>query len=541
MREIYFSTFKLGEKSGSRPALEDVLPSLKTWCFGPRREIDMPEEYERFSSEQSFDFVTGTSLETQHHEGDEGRAYALRLRHPDTSVEGKRWMTEVVLFESIQNGKFSTRASIGLSTGFEGTTLTRDEEVVSRPRLVWRLVDEYGAYETLPLQSEPRKMYSDDVGTFLRLLTYTDRNFPVVWITARNADGNYVIDPDPVADWLVGVAHVISSESADVSRAVGEKLPRPLNCFDGAARIYWPGFSTNDSRYHHQLWLSDQIEDIEEKRQYGFREELLRTIADATTNRVVGGTVRWSDVSKLRSRSQLEALRDQGDTVDVEFAEKIFERIDDLEERNEALQEELENVRDDLDKARNQVQYWRNQYISEASGNGQDSKENKVATPPTSLSEAVEKILERYGPKSDEPDLEELSLEDTTLWIPNSVQGKVKDAFEEPASAHDALEWIATTFHHAKAGKESCSDFDTSCRGASGFWYEAHQRDTTMGKYEEDYTVRWKDEKRNLEKHVGKGSSKDPRHTLRIAFFFDEEEEVVVVGYIGQHQQTDAT
>lgn len=401
------------------------------------------------------------------------------------------------------------------------------------------LVREHGAYETLPLQVKPRRLSVGDVDTFLKLLTYPHRTFPVVWITPRNADGSFPADPELIAERLVGVAHVIVSENEIVSREVGDHLPRRLNCFDGATRIYWPGFSTDDNPYRHQLWFPDQIKEIEESRRRGFRIELLEEIAEVTTNRIVSGTVRWSDVRKLRSREKLKKLREQGDSDEaLELAEQM---IDNLEEENETLEEELDEMQDALEIAQDQREYWRDQYLSEASGNGQEREETEENPPPVSLSEAVEKVLDRYGPESEEPDLDDLASEGTSLWIPNSVQGKVEDDFKDPASAYDALEWIATTFHHAKIGKESCPDFDKSCRGASGFRYEAHQGDTTIGKYPDDYIIRWKEEKRKLERHVGTGSGKDSRHTLRIAFFFDDEEEVAVIGYIGQHQRTDAT
>jgi hypothetical protein len=311
-----------------------------------------------------------------------------------------------------------------------------------------------------------------------------------------------------------------------------------------AARIYWPNFSTGDSRCQHQLWLPNQIEDMEQKREKRFREELLSTIADVTTNRIVDGVVRWSDVTKLRSRSQLESLRSREDAaLDLKFAEELFDTIDDLETCKEALQEKLDNVRDNLDKARGQVQYWKNQYLELASGNGEEKARSPESPSPSSLSGAVETALERYGPSELEetPSSDELKSEGVTLWVPRAVQRDVEDRFEDPSSAYDALEWVATTFHHAKTGHQSCSDFDKSCRGACGFSYSAHQSETTMGQYPEDYMMEWRREKRMLRRHVGEGSDKDPRHTIRIAFFFDEEFEVVVVGYIGQHQRTPAT
>ena len=539
MHDIYFSTFKLGSSQGGSPAIEEVLPLLEKWSFGSERNIDKPDDYERFCPGQGFEFRGGTKVETQYYEGENGRAYALRLRHPDSEVEEKEWRTEIVLSEKSDDGKLLTRASVGLLTGHTGPALTPEREVVSRPNIVEDLVREHGAYETLPLQVKPRKLSVRDVSTFLKLLTYPHRTFPVVWITPRNSDGSFPADPKLIAERLVGVAHVIASEKEHVSRRVGDHLPRRLNCFDGATRIYWPGFSTDDNPYRHQLWFPDQIKEIEDRRQRGFRIELLEEIAEVTTNRIVSGTVRWSDVRKLRSREKLKELREQGDSDEaLELAEQM---IDNLGEENESLEEQLDETQDALEIAQDQREYWRDQYLSEASGNGQEREKVEEDPPPVSLSEAVEKVLDRYGPEPEKPDLDNLASEATTLWIPNSVRREVENSFKDPASAYDALEWIATTFHHAKTGKESCRDFDKSCRGASGFWYEAHQGETTIGKYPNDYKIQWKDGKRKLKRHVGNGSGKDPRHTLRIAFFYDDEEEVVVVGYIGQHQQTDAS
>jgi hypothetical protein len=59
-----------------------------------------------------------------------------------------------------------------------------------------------------------------------------------------------------------------------------------------------------------------------------------------------------------------------------------------------------------------------------------------------------------------------------------------------------------------------------------------------MGMYASDYEVIYEGCKVKLKEHVGFGTSTEPRHTIRIAFFFDETKQKVVVGYIGQHQAT---
>jgi hypothetical protein len=128
MHDIYFSTFKLGSSREGSPAIEEVLPLLEEWCFGSERNIDKPNDYERFCPEQRFEFRGGTKVETQYYEGEHGRAYALRLRHPDSEVEEKEWRTEIVLSEKSDDGKLLTRASVGLLTAHTGPALTPERK-----------------------------------------------------------------------------------------------------------------------------------------------------------------------------------------------------------------------------------------------------------------------------------------------------------------------------------------------------------------------------------------------------------------------------
>jgi hypothetical protein len=124
------------------------------------------------------------------------------------------------------------------------------------------------------------------------------------------------------------------------------------------------------------------------------------------------------------------------------------------------------------------------------------------------------------------------------------IQNRVeKDAgyFYQPELLYGALRWLATTYHDAKTGARSCPDLDASCRKASGFRYSAHQSEVTMGQYASDYEVTWGGKRVKLREHLGFGTSREPRHTIRVAFFFDDKTKRVVVGYVGLHQQTRAT
>ncbi len=133
-------------------------------------------------------------------------------------------------------------------------------------------------------------------------------------------------------------------------------------------------------------------------------------------------------------------------------------------------------------------------------------------------------------------------FQDSLVFALNGKSDGEASPFEEPQQLFAALRFIATRYRDARLGKVACPDFDLAIRNdVNGWHYEAHQSELTMGKYRNWYTTTWQRRNYQLEEHIGIGSSKDPRHTIRIAFCWDPKRQKVVIGFIGQHQETDAT
>ena len=128
------------------------------------------------------------------------------------------------------------------------------------------------------------------------------------------------------------------------------------------------------------------------------------------------------------------------------------------------------------------------------------------------------------------------------LLLKTNSKSQVRDnPFEKPEDVWEALKWLATDYRDARAGVSSVPDFDLSVREACGWQYKSDQHETTRNKYREWYTTKTNNKTYWLLEHIGTGSSKDARHTIRIAFDWDKDDKLVIVGYIGQHQRTDAT
>ena len=61
-----------------------------------------------------------------------------------------------------------------------------------------------------------------------------------------------------------------------------------------------------------------------------------------------------------------------------------------------------------------------------------------------------------------------------------------------------------------------------------------------MNQHPEAYSTKAPDGKTyRLAPHIGKGTNNEEKHTVRIAFDWDDELEMAVVGYIGKHQPSD--
>jgi FtsZ-binding cell division protein ZapB len=232
--------------------------------------------------------------------------------------------------------------------------------------------------------------------------------------------------------------------------------------------------------------------------------------------------------------------------------------IDDLRRENESLRTENSRVEDENEALRSE-----NQKLEGENQSLRLDKEDLRREMRAELSKSRDEVTrlrlaydeERNMPR---PTLEDVSLHiesvddavryasemfpDRLLFRTNSKSVVRENSFEKPKDVWSALEWLATTYHSAKMGELSeRPDFDLSIREACGWWYKSDQHETTRNKYRDWYTTRVNGDRRWLLEHIGTGASKDARHTIRIAFDWDKDEKLVVVGYIGQHQRTDAT
>ncbi len=200
-----------------------------------------------------------------------------------------------------------------------------------------------------------------------------------------------------------------------------------------------------------------------------------------------------------------------------------------LESENSSLRKELQKLRGDLNTTQEVIRLWREAYEKACKqlSPAEKSPSKDERLPIADVRTAVALAREKYSGE--------------LVFQPNSKSEIEDSPFEKPTNVLAALEWLATTFYRSKMGEVSETDFNSSIKKACGWSYKGKQSKTTMNRYKSWYTTSLEGKTYWLKRHVGTGSNKDSRYTIRIAFDWDRARQVVVIGYIGQHQQTDAT
>ena len=196
-----------------------------------------------------------------------------------------------------------------------------------------------------------------------------------------------------------------------------------------------------------------------------------------------------------------------------------------LRSDNHDLRNEVEVLRTELFSSQEREDSWRIAYRS-----AMDGSLEEVGVPPPlveSVPDAVEMAKGRFR--------QEL------LFAPNSESSIEDNPFLDPSRVWEALQWLGTIYYASRMGRLRVTDFDQSIKEACGWWYKGDQGETTVSRYEKSYTTRVDGKRYTLVEHIGKGTTFDARYTIRIAFDWDRDRRQVIVGYIGRHQQTDAS
>ncbi|CAJ1894033.1 hypothetical protein [Aeromonas sp. FDAARGOS 1417] len=265
----------------------------------------------------------------------EPKLYAILFSHPDKTVKGRQWITEI----GIKQEKDATTVSILLETS-DISTLVKEIPSTTRPRLVNFLQQNAQLHdETIGLRVFN---YTNTIESF-KALSYEiereSRKHPLVIVSNLKKTNKPLINPIKLQEQLLGLAQVIHSHDDINTWDFENILTRRYSAWDGAVNIIYPSYGRG---FCHTKLLSQTT--IIELIDSGFH--VLQSILSFITHTTNGFNKKRhfspSDVRAKRQRDQRSILKDKLhlQLENNEFQQLAEEAFIQLEEQ-EALFEQL--------------------------------------------------------------------------------------------------------------------------------------------------------------------------------------------------------
>lgn len=123
---------------------------------------------------------------------------------------------------------------------------------------------------------------------------------------------------------------------------------------------------------------------------------------------------------------------------------------------------------------------------------------------------------------------------DAVTILPRAIAEAKKSVFENHVLVFEALDMLANLYRLVKRSEAPREDLKARA-DALGLFMGGSVDPGIARAYRDAYFVMYGGRRRWLDQHVGRGTSRDPRYSLRIYFFWDDESERVVVGWLPTH------
>lgn len=490
MRALYRTSFEIRTTRPRETVFDEIADLCWTWIFNGKRGPGYASPPVKGAATVTVTGLpAGHSIQSINTSFDGRYAWGIVFRHPD-SQDGKLcWQTEVAIgTDNTARMYFACSSLLGRNDG-SFAPATRSP---SRPRIVGDVLNRLGGYGAVKLTSTPLRLVGTEkaVDQMIAFLENGSRTHPVVFVSAHEQSGGHLTDPHKLAELLGGLAHVVVAKDSEANRLFNERVAFRLNCFAGAIRVYWPGFSRSSPGWQHPLWTTEQIVEQEARSlgQTGFI--VLRALADVAAYHLHGNFLTWERVQEMdRRRAIADAIasNQQADLL------KLYEEENSsLNVRVRQLQSDLATAAEEIHQQRSLAESFRLAFEQRKNA---DTSSAEDALPPSSVREAVDRAAKKYT--------------DRLVFAPNSKSTYKTSPFESPDEVFDVFDWLATFYFEARTGKRRCTRFDLELAQILPGWdYSAKQSDKAVGANPEWYHCTWDGRSYEINEHVGRGSSR---------------------------------
>lgn len=245
---IYVNQFELSGTNCCDTAFQTVSGWLKE-VTGKYLSVEQLKSGEEFT-------VDKAKIRTYTATDYEPLMYSILFSHPDKSVRGRQWITEIGV--KVEGEK--TTLSLLLETS-EISTLVQEHPTTTRPRLVYYLQkNEILHRNTIGQKVIKLKNESDSFIALSREIEHEDRSHPLVLVSNKKETEKPLLDPNKLQEQLLGLAQVVHIEQDVNSWDLEDVLTRQYSAWDGAVNIIYPSFGRGYCS--NRLLVQDKINEL---------------------------------------------------------------------------------------------------------------------------------------------------------------------------------------------------------------------------------------------------------------------------------------
>jgi hypothetical protein len=175
-------------------------------------------------------------------------------------------------------------------------------------RYFWEDADQFEAGRVIKLSKSRAAAFLDFVKAPM-----PERCLPIILVTPRHADGEYALQHiRELAVQVRGLAHVVVL--ANETKWYPDDLPLSPATYNGAVRLYMPGYEEGQNASTHRLWMPDRINDLGEPRVI---QEIVRLVHERNALQLLESEtirhleeMREKEVIKKKVEAELQAAKE---------------------------------------------------------------------------------------------------------------------------------------------------------------------------------------------------------------------------------------
>lgn len=285
-------------------SVADVVRLACQWVSGsphtkiPKGELDeLPIDAERTVSTPSEQITTACAG------GQDFTIGGLRYVRTESGLE---WTTSIVSL------KTNERHVLSLQVSCEAMSTAVRLPPPKKPYFIRQALAKLGGGMDgeIPVTDRAICLAEGEAGIAAALISGLARNkLPIVYVSA-GFDGNLLVNPNELAQYVSGMAHVVVEPSREFSYHL-KTLTSSRNAFGGTVGVYWPESDARKSYFIDEATPNPRAIQL----------EIAKDIRLALANRRLRSTCTWAHLKETISRKRFELLKSQGSTELKEYIE----------------------------------------------------------------------------------------------------------------------------------------------------------------------------------------------------------------------------